>query len=102
MSKLRPYTRTGSGDQVVGYRFWCSGCQRPHYFNLVSDGQYQQAVWQFDGNLESPTVIPSILVRAETRCHLFLRQGQIQFLSDCEHRLASKTIPLQEWPEGAW
>lgn len=27
-------------------------------------------------------------------CHLFVRAGQIQFLSDCTHPLAGKTVPM--------
>lgn len=29
------------------------------------------------------------------RCHSFVTDGQIHFLSDCTHALADKTVPLQ-------
>lgn len=63
-------------------------------------------VWEWDGNLEAPTVSPSILVRwthAETgehRCHSFLRGGRWEFLGDCTHELVGQTVemkPLPDW-----
>lgn len=32
-------------------------------------------------------------------CHSFIRDGQIQFLSDCTHALAGQTVPLPAWPD---
>ncbi|MGC4033677.1 MAG: hypothetical protein QM754_18485 [Tepidisphaeraceae bacterium] len=29
------------------------------------------------------------------RCHSFVRDGQIEFLGDCTHELAGKTVPLE-------
>jgi len=28
-------------------------------------------------------------------CHSYIRDGQIQFLSDCTHELANKTVPME-------
>jgi hypothetical protein len=33
------------------------------------------------------------------QCHSFIRNGQIQFLSDCHHELAGKTVDLPEVEE---
>lgn len=33
------------------------------------------------------------------RCHLFLRDGQLQFLNDCTHELADKTVPMIEYDQ---
>jgi hypothetical protein len=30
-----------------------------------------------------------------TRCHLFMTDGQLQFLADSEHALAGKTVPME-------
>lgn len=94
--------------------FWCPGCDEMH---VVTSG------WTFDGNYDAPTLSPSILVRgghhapnwqgpncwcnfnerhpdqAQTRfkcsiCHSFVRGGNIEFLGDCTHELAGKTVPL--------
>jgi hypothetical protein len=59
--------------------------------------------WEFNGDLERPTLSPSILARAdwgpERRpmvCHSFVRDGRIEFLSDCTHAFAGKTVDLPE------
>lgn len=32
------------------------------------------------------------------RCHLFIRAGQIEFLGDCTHEFAGKTVPMEPLP----
>jgi hypothetical protein len=72
--------------------------------------------WGFNGDLEFPTFTPSVLVtihwgngkpredpefeETEKRCHSFVTDGMIQFLSDCTHPLAGQTVNLPEWPNG--
>ncbi len=62
--------------------------------------------WTWNGDRERPTVSPSILVTdsGPSRCHSFLRDGSLEFLSDCTHALAGQTVPLPDWPyaEGAY
>lgn len=36
-------------------------------------------------------------VPVRPRCHSFIRDGQIQFLGDCGHALAGKTVALPPW-----
>ena len=36
-----------------------------------------------------------ILGAFEARCHSFVRSGMIEFLSDCTHELAGKTVPME-------
>lgn len=65
--------------------------------------------WHFDGNTESPSIEPSILVNGPEsvtrfpkpmlRCHSFVRKGEWQFLNDSDHELAGKTVPMVELPE---
>lgn len=66
--------------------FWCPGCKCAHAWN---------SGWTFDGNEQAPTVSPSLLVQGTIRCHLFVRVGQLVFLSDCEHEYAGKTVPME-------
>jgi hypothetical protein len=92
--------------------FQCPGCECNH---MISDK------WQYNGNPDSPTITPSILVRTghyvpEHKgscwcefnkkedsgfkcgvCHSFVTDGKIQFLSDCTHELAGQTVELPEW-----
>lgn len=37
--------------------------------------------------------------RINTVCHSFVTDGQIQFLGDCTHALAGKTVPLPDFNE---
>lgn len=78
-------------------------------------------VWSFNGDLERPTLSPSILSRSGHYvpghtgqcwctpdpdgedwgfkcgvCHSFVREGRIEFLSDCTHVLAGQTVDLPE------
>lgn len=60
--------------------------------------------WQWNGDTENPTLSPSILTRTEDKngpivCHSFVRDGMIEFLMDCTHEFAGKTVPLLEVEE---
>jgi len=55
--------------------------------------------WDWNGNLAAPTVEGSVLtVQGKYICHSFIRQGQIEFLSDSTHTLAGTTVDLPELP----
>lgn len=34
-----------------------------------------------------------------TVCHTFIKDGMVQFLSDCSHDKAGQTLPLPEFPQ---
>lgn len=55
--------------------------------------------WEWDRDLETPTVSPSILVTGRGTCHSFLKNGQWQFLADCTHPLAGQTVDMVDLPE---
>ena len=83
-----------TGTEVV-LQFYCPGCKNSHPFRIAG----RDPVWQFDGNMEKPTFSPSLLCNQhhlESRCHLFVRGGMIQFLDDCHHELKGQTVPMQE------
>jgi Family of unknown function (DUF6527) len=98
--------------------FRCPGCNSAHMIDHGPGG------WTFNGDFERPTFAPSVLIRtghhlpghtgscwctynAENPdnpapfacivCHSFVRDGAIQFLSDCTHALAGQTVDLPEW-----
>lgn len=97
-----------------GYEFKCPGCRMTHIMpvrvsaeQVVRNGGNRVPEWTFNGSLERPTFQPSLLVtwnywREEhgfderNVCHSFIRDGQIQFLSDCTHALAGHTVDLAE------
>lgn len=110
IASLHPW-RANDGRSGQRLYMWCPGCDDSHAVE-VTDQTYR---WEWDGNLDAPTISPSILVNGrEPRhpgrplCHSFVRSGQWQFLGDCEHALAGQTVPmvpLPDWlvkePEGA-
>jgi len=57
--------------------------------------------WDFDGNLESPTLAPSILTSKGTGniCHSFLKAGIFQFLTDSTHTLSGQFVPIPDLPD---
>jgi hypothetical protein len=90
--------------------FVCPGCEASakgsglHMLPVSGDIPPGKPQWSFDGNLEAPTLNPSILTRyniagVQFVCHSFIRAGQIQFLSDCTHELAGQTVSLLPMPD---
>lgn len=97
---------TDAASNFWAWMFECPGCECCHYFNDK---------WNFNGNFESPTVTPSILVRGfrpvtdeeverimggevitpvPTVCHLYLTDGKIHYLDDCTHKLACQIVEM--------
>lgn len=77
------------------YMFWDVGLQQPNAFYIRGDRG-----WNWNGDFEKPTVSPSVLLTiGSDRSHLFIRDGKIQYLSDCSHELAGKTIDMVDFPE---
>jgi len=66
----------------------------------VNTDQHSPA-WTWDGNLENPTLSPSILTGKNTPniCHSFLKSGVFEYLSDCTHSLAGQKVILPDLPE---
>jgi hypothetical protein len=80
-------------DGEIGlYMFYCPGCKENH--------AYTKDKWSYNGDEEKPTFSPSLLYPdKKVRCHLFLTDGKIQYLSDCGHELAGQTIDVPDWDE---
>ncbi len=87
MSRLESARRQPSGETV--YYFLCPGCKTNHLF---------EGKWTFNGDMEKPTFSPSHvnLIDATRRCHIFITDGVVQYLSDCTHELAGQSIPLAD------
>ncbi|MGG4591860.1 DUF6527 family protein [Pseudomonas aeruginosa] len=91
--------------------FFCPACQYPHSVTISPDTPGPK--WMYDGNADAPTFTPSILVRTGSAvdptvvweegdpprvCHSFVRGGKIQYLNDCDHPFAGKTVAIPPFP----
>jgi hypothetical protein len=95
-------------NAVLGYAFWCPGCKKKHWYPIV--GRDSRQVWSFNGNLEKPTFNPSLLhhehptlddegkTETSPRCHIWIRDGVIEFYSDSTHGVIGH-VPMVEIPE---
>lgn len=107
MEKVSAIFRRIPWEHPAGVQRWtlwfiCPGCKSGHG---IDDS------WTFNGDFERPTFEPSYLTwndadpRAKEgskfhtgwRCHSYIRDGQIEFLSDCTHPLAGQTVPIPPW-----
>lgn len=87
--------------ELMGY--WCQGCECLHLVNVKAD---VRPAWQWDGNVEKPTLSPSIRTfysardgqPESTRCHHFLRGGVIEYLNDSAEHALRGMHPLQPIP----
>jgi len=77
--------------------WYCPGCEEMHGVPVRGDH-----AWGWNGSLESPTLTPSVLINVGRSnptahlCHIFMRDGKIQFLADCTHHLAGQTVNMEE------
>lgn len=113
MAKIKRYTEL-DGDYHGELGFMCPGCKCRHFINdiLTEHEASRNGVWTFNGDFESPTIRASVLTRSYQknpvtgnydieidRCHSYITDGMIEFLSDCQHSLAGQTVELPEIEE---
>ena len=86
--------------------FVCPGCCYNHGIFIE---RTQRPVWTWNGDVEKPTIAPSILSKTgpwpdshATKagkidvCHFYVLDGNIEFLGDCTHGLAGQAVPLPQ------
>lgn len=75
--------------------FECPGCGYGHPVHV--DPAKGRPLWTWNGSMTAPTFSPSLLLLPPgPRCHSFVEDGRIRFLSDCDHALAGQTVELPE------
>jgi hypothetical protein len=89
-----------------GVAHWCPACDESHVYRVPR--------WMFDGNVDSPTFSPSMLISWGTWgdddpedkekydgriCHYFLTAGKLAYCGDSTHALAGQTVDLPDWPK---
>lgn len=105
--------------------FTCPGCKESHgsgfHMLPVTPTSGSRPTWDWDGNLEAPTLAPSIKTSyrhptgytrdnpapvgydgpyTEEVCHSYLRAGVFEYLGDSTHSMANQFIPmvpLEDW-----
>lgn len=53
--------------------------------------------WNWNGNVDKPTLTPSILTtngEAGHRCHCYVTAGGVEYLTDCTHEFAGQKLEL--------
>ena len=75
------------------YLFFCPGCKSVHRVPVTGP-----KAWEWNGDIENPTISPSYqVVSNDFACHLYIKNGMIEYLADCHHPLAGRTVPLPEF-----
>lgn len=87
--EVRTVTDAGTAYRIL--LFYCPGCKMYHAPNL-DPAPGRDGVWTLSGTETQPTLTPSVVYEAGTRCHSFVRDGKLHFLSDCTHLLAGQTV----------
>lgn len=85
-------------DGGKGLVFFCPGCKFYHSFTIELGSDKNKPLWTWNEDLEKPTFSPSLLVNGTTdmRCHSYVRDGKIEYLSDCWHESRGQTVDMQE------
>lgn len=81
-------------DQVKTVAYNCPGCNVTHEIRASESGAND---WRWNGSEDKPTFSPSVKMLTGIRCHHYVKDGRIQFLHDCDHRLAGQTVELPDW-----
>jgi hypothetical protein len=120
MSRFTLVDRTRFDNGYKHVEFFCPGCKCQHAFR-IEGSKGPGPIWQWNGDLDKATFSPSLLYRQDTWdppvtaenmdeferapwkqtkvqkvCHSFVKDGKIQFLSDCTHTLAGQTVEVPE------
>lgn len=113
--KVERFTGEGQFAEDEQYFFHCPGCKVGHQFNTRRSKATMEfntkhglgnPLWKFNGDVNNPTFHPSLLYQWEEGdakvkkvCHLFLRNGVLEFLNDCTHELAGQKFNLPDEPD---
>lgn len=101
--KAKPLKLTSSGyepcsiEETTHLQFNVPGPIPTRIIPVIQKGtRAGTGCWSWNGDTEKPTIKPSVLtwVNDRIRCHSFINDGKVQFLSDCTHQYANQTLDL--------
>lgn len=90
-------------DSVIA--FSCPGCGNLHSVYVDKPNPKNGAQWTWNGKFDKPTFYPSVKTSIthndieRVLCHCYVENGFIRYLNDCEHKLAGKTVTMEEIDE---
>lgn len=114
--KAQPYKEIQGGpDTPGGYepcpvseathvRITLPGPIGNHILPIILHGSRDKSgrspIWTWNGDTEKATIKPSIRSQGgrdgKVVTHVWVNDGMVQFLGDCTHDLAGKTLPLED------
>lgn len=75
---------------------WCCACDRAHPLHM---GHLDGRNLDWDHNTEHPTFSGDIRHEGNSGiCHYFITAGKVEFLADCTHIFAGRTVDLPCYP----
>lgn len=77
--------------------FYCPGCMTAHRLPVQKADSPEVGVWDFNWDLEKPSFSPSLNIPG--RCHLFVRDGILNYCTDSKHELAGMAVNMVPFPE---
>ena len=93
MTTLQEYKTEDGGK---GLMFFCPGCK--YYHSFIVERTTPGPCWTWNGDMQKPTFSPSLGINMrseEHRCHSFVRDGRIEYLSDCWHELRGQAVSME-------
>ena len=90
--KLCNFGKGPLGGKIMA--FHCPACGYSHPFEIEAPNGNG---WAWNGSMSEPTFTPSLLVHGPPRCHVYVTDGKIKFLSDCAHEFAGQTVDIPDW-----
>lgn len=85
-------TERGSSENHPDFMFWCPGCKCGHGI-WTTKRNSMSAVWTFNGNMERPSFLPSLLIKSvecppeDAATNDFKRGADGKYLLDSKGRL---------------
>lgn len=102
-AKIHILTSATDGEWIS---FWCVGCRQPHAMPIVRARPAPARRWFFDGNMQAPTIEPSLRVMkmdgVSTDCHVVITAGMLNYCADSVHRFAGHSVPMVDWDHENW
>lgn len=104
----KAHIQESDGNRYV--MFHCVACKHAH---SVPFGDPAPGIWGFNGDLERPSITPSLKIFTpaipdtpdykglpeRTICHVVVTDGILNYCTDCPHELKGQSVPMIEWSE---